>query len=375
MTKKVNVVNKKLTTNFADMQERKDEKQNSNIKKRGKVMNAFMKALGLSLLGLIISPSVWAVGTTAGTDITNTATATYDVGGTPLTLSSNTTTTTVAELLNVIVIGQDVGSQVTVGLGDSQQILTYQVSNTGNGTDSYSLTVANLTTSGDDFDSLNTKVYRDSNGNGVYDDSTSATPDVELDGSNDPSLIADQSITVFVVGDIPSTGLVDGNTADLELTVISNTGTGPAGTVITTPGFPDAVIGSSEGSGTAIETYVLSNTVVTLNKAANVIDTGDGFGTSPVPGATIRYSIEVVVTGAVTATGVVISDPIPTNTTYVSSSMKLDPGTGTFGPLTDGEDSADVGGDGATTNAAAVTVNLGDLKTGTQIITFDVTIN
>ena len=74
-------------------------------------------------------------------------------------------------------------------------------------------------------------------------------------------------------------------------------------------------------------------------------------------------------TGAGTATGVVISDPIPVDTTSVSSSMTLG-GV----PLTDAVDGLD-GADFGITAPDTVTVDMGDLTAGTLTITFDVTIN
>ena len=109
-----------------------------------------LKILTLAGLGMMFSQSATALGVTAGTDITNTATASYTVGVTPLTATSNTTSTIVDELLNVTVVGQDAGSQVTVSSGAIAQVQTYVVTNTGNGTDSYSFTASNQT--GDDFD-------------------------------------------------------------------------------------------------------------------------------------------------------------------------------------------------------------------------------
>ncbi len=325
------------------------------------VMRQALKLIALAWLVLLSNQSAWAIGTTAGSDITNTATADYFIGVTPLTATSNTTTTTVDELLNVTVVGQDAGSQVTVGPGDTNQVLTYQITNTGNGTDSYSLAATNLV--GDDFDATSIAIYLD-DGDGIFN----ALTDTLLDGSNDPVLNADDVITVFIVANIPA-GTIDGDIANIDLTVDSNTATGAPGTVVVGggDGGTDAVVGASGGSDSATESYVISNVVVSLLKSASILDPFGG--SDPVPGATITYSIDVTVTGAGTATGVVISDPIPTDTTYVNSSMTL-----AGGPLTDAADAFD-GADFGITAPNTITVDLGDLTAGTQTITFDVTIN
>jgi uncharacterized repeat protein (TIGR01451 family) len=323
-------------------------------------MKHAIKLLAIATLGLVSTQPVWALGTTAGADITNTATADYFIGATPLTATSNTTTTTVDELLSVTVVGQDAGSQVTVGPGDTSQVLTYQVTNTGNGSDSYSPTATNLV--GDDFDATPIAIYLD-DGDGVFN-----AADTLLDGSNDPVLNANDVITVFVVADIPA-GLIDGDIANIDLTLDSNTATGAAGTVVAGGGDAgtDAVVGIGGGTDSATESFVVSNVVVSLFKSTSVADPFGG--SDPIPGATITYSIDVTVTGVGTASGVVISDPIPTDTTYVSSSM-----TQGGPPLTDAVDGLD-GADFSVTAPNTVTVDMGDLTAGTQTITFDVTIN
>ena len=318
-----------------------------------------LKIFTLAGLGLMFSQPAFALGVTAGTDITNTATASYIVGVTPLTATSNSTSTIVDELLNVTVVGQDAGSQVSVSSGAIAQVQTYVVTNTGNGTDSYSFTASNQT--GDDFDTVTSAIYLD-DGDNIFN----IALDTLLTGSNDPTLATDGSATIFVVSDIPGS-LTEADIANIDLVASSNTGTGAAGTVVAGAGDlgTDVIIGTSGGSATATEAYLVSSVTVTLLKSAVISGPG---GVNPVPGSTIAYSIAVTVTGSGTATGVVISDPIPTDTTYVTNTLALDALS-----LTEIADT-DVGDVGATV-ANTVTINLGDLTAGVQTITFDVTIN
>jgi uncharacterized repeat protein (TIGR01451 family) len=200
------------------------------------------------------------------------------------------------------------------------------------------------------------------------DASFNALADTLLDGSNDPVLNADDVITVFVVADIP-VGPLDGDIADIDLTVDSNTATGAPGTAVLGGGDAgtDAVVGTGGGTDSATESFVISDVLVTLLKSASIVDPFGG--TDPVTGAAITYSIDVTVTGGGTASGVIISDPIPVNTTYVANSMTLG-----GGPLTDAVDGLD-GADFGVTAPNTITVDMGDLTAGTQTITFDVTIN
>jgi hypothetical protein len=81
---------------------------------------------------------VLAEGTTAGTSISNTATATYEdpnAPGSPINSTSNTVTVTVAEVAGITVTGSGIANQTTPG-GSTQPgntlVYTYTVTNVGN---------------------------------------------------------------------------------------------------------------------------------------------------------------------------------------------------------------------------------------------------
>ncbi|MDH3342588.1 MAG: hypothetical protein OEM07_02575, partial [Gammaproteobacteria bacterium] len=110
---------------------------------------------------------------------------------------------------------------------------------------------------------------------------------------------------------------------------------------------------------------------VVLNKSVTVIDTLGG--TDPHAGATLRYQIDVVVGGVSNIDDLVISDVIPPNTTYVSSSLFLN------GVLQ--TDLADAPTDYSIFNGSSIVVDLSQngavsIVPGTpNQITFDVTID
>jgi uncharacterized repeat protein (TIGR01451 family) len=188
-------------------------------------------------------------------------------------------------------------------------------------------------------------------------------------GSNDPSLLADGSIVVLVVNNIP-TGLANGVTGRSELTAAAFTGTGAPGTVFAGQGVggADAVLGTTGGTANSIGTYVAGSITLTAVKSQVVADQFGG--NQPVPGATITYQIVITPSGAGTATNAVFSDAIPANTTYKPGTLKLN-GAG----LTDGND-ADAG-QFVGSPTAQVSVALGTLTAASsaQTINFAVTIN
>ncbi len=307
---------------------------------------------------------VWALGTPAGSQISNQASATFSVGAGNFTVQSNTTLTQVAEILDLQVTWQDAGD-VPVSPGSSGNVLTFQISNTGNGQDSYDLS-ADDALPGDDFDPTVVDLYLDSNGNSGFDPGVDA---VYIPGVNDPDLVADASITIFMVSDIPG-GLIDGAIGASRLEVSSNTGVGNPGDTIpgAGDGGTDALIGNAGGQAQADGNYVVISLNLNIIKAATVTDPFGG--SEPVPGAIIHYTLSVTVVGNGSADNVVVTDPIPGHTSYSLSSLSLNGIS-----ISDGADgdAGDVGG----SLAGTVTVTLGSLDSSSsiQVIAFDVTIN
>ncbi|MCZ6560780.1 MAG: hypothetical protein O6931_07825 [Gammaproteobacteria bacterium] len=324
-----------------------------------------MRKLTLILftLGLLTAaPAVFAIGTSAGTDITNSAQVDYVVAGTPVSQNSNILVVTVAEILDVNVLLQS--PIVPVTPGDASRSLLFTVTNTGNGTDDFVLSIDSALT-GDNFDpnpSLPSSIFFDTDGSG--DLSAGDTP--YNAGVNDPQLAADASINVLLVNDIPL-GLVDGNLGFSELTATTAFGVGNSGDVLGGQGDSgtDAMYGNSGGDDADTGTYIVSNVSLSIVKSASVSDPFGG--TQPVPGAQITYQIVVTASGSGTAISASFSDPIPPFTTYQAGSLTLN-----GGPLTDAPD-ADVGA----FVGGAVTVSLGDLDQadGPQTIAFTVVIN
>jgi len=154
----------------------------------------------------VFTGQAFAVGTPAGTPINNVATATFEVGTQTVSQNSNVSTIVVAEILNVTITWQD-AANVVVQPGDTNRALYFTVTNTGNGTDSYTLAGLSAGIGGDNFDPSLLDLYFDTNGNGTYD----AGIDTQyIPGVNDPSIPADGTIRILVLNNIPL-GLADGN--------------------------------------------------------------------------------------------------------------------------------------------------------------------
>lgn len=308
---------------------------------------------------LFASPAL-ATGTAAGTKIDNTATATYSLpGGGSGSVTSNTVSLTVDELLDVTVVWAD-GGDVIVQPGLTGQVLTFTVTNTGNGSEAFELTARN-TLAGDNFDPTAFAIYLD-DGDGVYE------PGIDqayVPGAGDPVIAADGSITVFVVSTIGA-GAVDNTRAGIDLVAEAVTGTGTAGTTFAGAGSGggDAVVGTSGADGFDDGYYKVSAATVSFVKSQLVADPFGGSTT--VPGSTITYTLVATVNGSGTLTSLAIADAIPAGTTYKPGTLTLEAGT-----LTDAADS-DLG----EFTAGAISVRPGNVPAGqTRTVTFKVTVN
>jgi uncharacterized repeat protein (TIGR01451 family) len=311
------------------------------------------------LVALALPSQAEAAGTRAGSTISNTASASFDTGGGTTTIDSNQVDLLVDELLDVTVASNN-PADVPTTPGATGQVLSFSVTNNGNGVESFTLsTVANA--GGDDYDPTVTQIYID-NGDGVFDP---ATDTLYTPGANDPELDPDESVTIFVIATTPG-GVIDGNRGIVSLVAAAVTGTGDPGDSF--PGMGEgggnAVVGSTGADGTDAGAFVVSAATVTLVKSAVVTNS---LGTAdPVPGATITYTIVATVAGSGSVSGLTITDNIPADTSYVSGSMTLG-----GAPLSDAVDA-----DAGDYNGTRISVALGSVAGGqTRTVTFRTTID
>ncbi|MGH8494283.1 MAG: hypothetical protein ACRERR_14425 [Moraxellaceae bacterium] len=327
-------------------------------------------ALATLALSALVS-EVQAAGTAAGSNIVNTASATFnDPAGTPQSTTSNTSTLQVDEILDVTVVSNDAGN-VSVNTPSSSQVLSFKITNTGNGSEAFTL-AATGTVSGDQFDPTNVRIYLD-DGDGIFN----AADTVYVAGSNDPTLAAEGSRTVFLVSDIPS-GRANGDIGQATVTATAKTGHGTPGTTIAGQGTggSDAVVGSTTAEAARSNGYAVVHAGGVLSKSSSVLDQFGG--SNAIPGATITYSLTFTATGSGNLTNAAVTDSVPAGTTYVPGSTTLD-----LAALTDanGDDAGKFDAIPAGSNAKGlVTVSLGTVAAtaapGTvHTVTFKVTID
>ena len=174
------------------------------------------RLLSLAFIGCLSTLSASTVFAAAGDTISNTATLTFDVGGTPTVLESSPTgnSTTGAtfgtatdfledNLINFTVATTD-GASVPVALSATDQVLTFTVTNSGNGAQDFSLSAINAAIGDPDpfipadldaFNPASFAIFVDSGNGGGYDVLDTATYIDELA----PLGVA----TVYIVSVIP----------------------------------------------------------------------------------------------------------------------------------------------------------------------------
>lgn len=350
-----------------------------------------------------------AVGTAAGTSISNSATATYSVSGVAAPPVISSVTLRVDELISVRVTAP--ATATPVNTPDTNKVLVFTVTNVGNGSETFNLT-PNLSpaTPPDQFDPTPGsagQLFLDVNGNGLLD------PGIDTlipPGAPTITLNADQSVKILFVSNMPAS-LASGNQGAVTLTAASTTpgaaGAVP-GTILANLGTPtsgggtvDAIVGVGPGGAAdsgaddvASGIYLVAAVTVTLNKAVlavtspfGVTTTGCNVASPPaacsafVPGTIIQYQVTVTITGNGTAQNVQMTDNIPANTTYVAQSIRFNfPTAPATSARTDQVDSDNASCAGCGNATGAVTVVVGDVAVTTgnpvnHVIDYRVSIN
>ena len=319
----------------------------------------------LILAGWMSGAAVWAAGVAAGTQVHNTAVVSYVQNGVALTNSASTTFV-VDQLVDVVTTWQD-ASPVRAAAGAVAQTLLFKLTNTGNGNDTYTLALTALPPSGTGFSVGQCKLFLDQDNNGTYSSSDPAY----VPGSNDPALAAGAHLNILALCDLPATAN-DGTLAQVKLAATSNTFSGTLGSAKPATGVPgmNVVIGMSGGVASSNGSYQASSVNYQFTSTQRVTDkSGGSVATS---GSRILYTLIVTANGgSATGLNLVVTDPMPANTTYVPGSLTLD-----GAPLGDGNSDGDAG-DFNITVSNAIAVRLGNVP-GTaspHVITFEVTIN
>ncbi|MFZ3194118.1 MAG: hypothetical protein WA154_13050 [Moraxellaceae bacterium] len=273
-------------------------------------LSQLASAVAVVLGGITLLPAAHAAAPAAGVSISNIAVASYnDATGAPQTVNSNEVRTTVLQVASFTL---EADRTATVN-PNGQVALSHTLTNTGNGSDSFTISLVNL--GGDDINLNNIAVYIDANGDGVADNTTNLVGQAV-------SVAAGQSVNLIVVGTAP----IAATTGQAALLSISATSVlNPAANTAINPATTRPFNVNQD------RVTITGNAVVNVTKAANVsaVSVGD----------TVEYTLTYSNTGNTTATDVIIRDLLPANVTYVANSARWS--NTAPAALTDGVDAAD----------------------------------
>lgn len=292
-------------------------------------------ALLLVLAGLLLAMGRVLAAPAAGTAIGNQASATYsDASQTMRTVTSNTVVTVVQQVASLTLTANGARSVSPGG----QVSYPHTLTNTGNGTDTFSLSTANSGA----FTFGSVTLYADANGDGVPDNATPITSSGEI--------LAGGSFRFVVVGIAPATA-TDGNTNSLTVTAAST--------------FTPAVTAANTDS-----TTVSGNAVVSVTKSIDVASGSAGSGPR-------TFTLTYTNTGNGAASSLTLVDPIPSGMTYVANSARWSSTGATV--LTDADAADNQSGivyDFNVTAASRVTAVIATVPAGaTGTLSFQVNIN
>ena len=238
--------------------------------------------------------SAHAAAPAAGTNISNIASASYtDSTGNTKTVSSNIVTTTVLPVASFTLIADRTAN----ANANNQVSLSHTLTNTGNGSDTFTVNVADVT-SGDQYDFSNLKVFLDSNKDGTPDSQTPVTS---------VTLAAGESVNLIVQATTPTTGAGGGALSAGDLGKLT----------ITAQSTLDSTL-----TATNTDTVkITSGAVISVIKSASVtaIDATQASATA----REVEYKLVYQNTGNTTATAVTVTDLLPAGLTYVAGSAKL----------------------------------------------------
>lgn len=306
---------------------------------------SFLVKLGMSAAVLLLSQHALAVGTTAGTDVDNLATVTYEVGtvlqdvvesapgaGNAVPGAGNGTVTTFVVDNRVDFSLVQVGAAHTsVTPGQTDAFVEFLLSNDGNSAQDFNMVVTQLNT-GDglvntlDDSNVNMANLRIRVGNG------GGAP-VLADLAYGDEIAEDTAVTVYVFGDADLIlGLVNGDVANIELsaTVAAAGAALSEGTALTddvlnvdTAGL-EVVFAEGGVLGDGVESdrdgFLVASAGLTVSKVATVVSDPFNGTTNPkaIPGATVEYVVTVANGGGSDADNVSVTDAIDTDVTFIA---------------------------------------------------------
>jgi uncharacterized repeat protein (TIGR01451 family) len=272
------------------------------------------------LAALFAASGAQALGTKAGTSISNTAAVDFKVG--------NVAQPQVVSAPVAFIVDRKVDFKVstvdTVGVqgapGQTGVVTTFKVKNDSNAAEGFLLTPSNLA-SGSVFGNADNQDVAPNPPAVFVDSTTSGTPgtyDVGIDTATSIlTLAADATATVFIVANVPAAA-TNGQFANVRLTAqatIDGTATPETNTTGGDTAGQDVVLADTGGDNSEFsdDQYAIKSAILAVSKTSKVISdplNGVSANAKAIPGAVIEYAVTIVNSGGAGATNVSVADTL-----------------------------------------------------------------
>ncbi len=266
-----------------------------------KVKSIVLAAAMLLAVAAVFPGGAAAVGTPAGTSISNQASVSYqDAASNNFTAVSNSTSVTVTAVYSVAITTPPDAS----GLRNATVYYPYTLTNTGNASNTFALSTTSP--------GWTIVLYADDGfGGGIANDGIHQAGETNVTAST--GALIDNATYQFIMAVTVPAGAADGAT---ETTTLNVVGSGIPG-----PGNADDI---SDTVITTAQAPILS----VAKDVRNVTTSGSftGLGTAnAVPNDILEYQITATNSGSVVASSVVLSDPVNSNTGFVLTTASFIP--------------------------------------------------
>lgn len=294
----------------------------------------FLSAMMAAGLMFAATQSAQAVGTQSGTAITNTASLTFSVGGVAQTAITGSATFTVDDKVNLTVAG---GIQKSVTPGQVGALTPFTITNNGNATQGYNLTVTDAVSGAYTVGTPITDNFNAAFGYTIF-------PNPSCDGvtivggaiTTIPTLAAGATYCVVVSTNIAATQ-VNGDAAVIALKAVTtwptplvaaeepaavvagavvannNLTANTAGVDVVFADVAGAIDVVVDGAHSTYGAYLVSSAVLSVSKVATLLCDPVNGNTNPknIPGAVVQYAITITNgAGAASATLTQVSDAL-----------------------------------------------------------------
>ncbi len=304
-----------------------------------------MKKILVTASVMVLGASgAWALGTEAGTSISNGASLSYDVGSTTQTVDTTADDVFVVDKKIDMRLVTDESSHLDVLPGDADKVRTFTFENEGNANQYFKFHGSDLAQNekpdyaapedkedtGESVDAIEVRCQKP---DGTWEgwSGSDITVQVNKDATIDCELRADIPASVtnnnaVMNVELLATAVTDssGDTDESENKTVDDTQSGPVLDVVFADGFDDGTLGDGsaangvgdsgtpDGKDAARGGYILQRPILSVVKTSCVtIDPVNGTAhPKRIPGAMIRYVLDIKNTGSSNASGITVTDTI-----------------------------------------------------------------